>query len=541
MAEVGIVITAEDQATAVVKGMGTAAKASLKSVRSVADKAKNAFSVFGGAMAKVNQGLELGRKLWGAMRIAISDNVREALAFRRAGDPVLDWFAQMKRDTRLLRAAIGDALIPVIQTLAESLGLVGDGAQRWVQANRRVIATGVLGWAIKLAKALTTGIAAGVDLVTKAWFGWKILIDTVAGVLGKFVAFASSGMDRVLDKASEVATALGADGIAGQIDDARGAVNRFGQSWDKAGDAAFDAALQSTVELGKVEQRIDSLSSAIDSSLTQAWVDGQARIASSTVGTTKTIEEQTVAAKALADAQAASLLKAQASVDDALARMQADREIRLDSDLRALQAQEDARTATLEQSKTQMEGVFGAMAGLAGALGGALSAAGDETGAAIANTIGIVLDGVLSLLTILTSEAAVAAFAGGVIEGGGGLAGIAIGVAAATSAIATITALAGALGGQGSKPSVSAAGVGGGGGGGPRSVLTARQLTPVSGSQAGAADTSASGPTGRGVDVTINNNVLVPDQAVMDRVTIRQQNSIKRMAQQGKLIGQGVI
>lgn len=503
MAEVGITYFVKDNATVAMGGIADASKASLRSVRQAADGAKRSFEVMGGVATALNQSLELARKGWELMRLAVVDNIAEALRFREAGDPVLEWFSQFKRDAELTRAAIGDALIPVVQTLAESFGLVGDGLRRWIQENRKMIASGILEWVLAVSQAMVKGLLFAINVVSKAWFGWRMVIEATETVVNRYFEAVYAGYEGVVRGFATIASALGLE-VGKSMDSAAAKLGEISGQYGRMADDATDATFKVNSEMAEFENRLVSLQGLANQTFGRALVDGMERIQRSITGTTKTIEEQNEAMKkniAIAETTPATT---------------------------------EAIAAAGVSMADQLTAVGSAVGEVTGAIGSAFSAAGDDTGAAIAGIIGTVIEGALSIMTIMTSQAAGAAFAGGVAQGGGGPSGLALGLSVMASAIGTMVSVASAIG------SISAPGGGGGSSGGQPTFaqgLAGAQMPGLSktgalsqgGDQGGL---SAGQPSQQ--SVTINNNVLVPDQLVLDRVTRRQaETSQRRLSRQG--------
>lgn len=300
MPEIGITITAKDAASGVLKGMGGVAKKSLGSVRAVADKAKNAFSVFGKVATGVNQALEIGRKAWGALQMVVGQTVAKALEFRAAGDPVRKWFADMKRDTDLLKASIGDALIPVIQGLAEGLGLVGRGARDWVRENRKVIASGLLEFVLKTGEVLTKSVAKGTLLVVKAWKGWQQIIDGVKAAGQAAFGAMLSGAATAVEAMADVVSVFDEDLARGMMKAAAEA-QKMGEAFSANSQETIDAMFRTDRELNELEASINRVSGVALKKLERAGVIAQKKIQESTVGTNRTLDEQKQASKDAAD------------------------------------------------------------------------------------------------------------------------------------------------------------------------------------------------------------------------------------------------
>ena len=95
------------------------------------------------------------------------DTVQASLEFRKKNDPVVKQFEQMKKNAQLLRAALGDVLIPVIQAVAAAFQSVDGSLLGWIRSNRKLIASKIVEFLGKAAIILTKGIAAGVLIVSK--------------------------------------------------------------------------------------------------------------------------------------------------------------------------------------------------------------------------------------------------------------------------------------------------------------------------------------------------------------------------------------
>ena len=206
MAETGIDVVGYDKASAVFDTIGDNAKNALQQVRSAGDMAGNAFSRLGDVATRVNQAMELGRKALNFFRIAVTDTIKTALNFRKIGDPAIDAFKNLERNAQILRARLGDVLIPLAQGLMDAFNHVGGSVVDWINANRKLIATNLADWLRDIGTIAVTSVAAGVLQISRAWSGWMEIIGVVKLAVNSFFALAIEG---VAVTAEAMATLIG--------------------------------------------------------------------------------------------------------------------------------------------------------------------------------------------------------------------------------------------------------------------------------------------------------------------------------------------
>ena len=589
MAEVGLVLTLKDGATSGLKAMGSAAKSTLGSVRSVADKAKAAFGAMGSAMTGINQGLEIAKKAWGILQMAIGGTVSEALRFRQAGDPVLVWFSDMKRESELLRARIGDALIPVIKGLYDGLGNVGKGAAEWIGQNRKLIATRILEWVMKIGNVLIKSVAMAVLLVTKAWAGWQeiILLVQIAG--NKMFEAILSGTAAVLGAMGKVAKAVGADGVSGTLDEAATAARDLSGVFSDTADANV-ADLRSVVaETEKLEKKINDLENKALTGWAEAGVKAQEEIDNSIGGTNDTIDEQIdkldeLAAKleAFSNARIAMIQKRSdfelsiaQGLDDQLQEIERDRaeatQESIDSQLEAAQTAlaitgefiDDIVSGIASSDKLARDAQKAVAEGAVDAaqkVAEAEKAKSEIVGNAAKAMALSVIDAITAVIAGYAIEAAAAAFAayagipvvgpiiGGIAAAAAGAVVMAIGAGlkALVSGLADGGVITGGVGGRDSVPAMLMPG---------EQVMSVGErqamqkfMNRLLGAQAGQAAVGlvGSGTSGQpaGQSIVVNNNTELrtwTPQITEEMKMARQleQRSRKKLAQQGMLMTQG--
>ena len=579
MAEVGIFITAKDLATKTLKGIGTTGKASLSAVRSAAQKASSAFSALGGAVTAVNQAMEIGKKAWEIGRRAMEMTVGVALKFRKAGDPVLTWFEKMRRESELVGARLGDTLIPVIQGLAEGFGLVGDAASEWVKENRKLIATKILNYILNIGEVLIKSVAKGTLFVVKVWKGWQEVILLVTGVAEKMFAGMITGVQKTLETFAELASMIGADGMAANLKEASESAELLADTFSTAGDESFEALEKVVAEQEELENAINNTAEVALTKLKNAGVTAFKAIENSVAGVNKTIDEQKTLAQRhedfLKNLRDKRLRSIQAAADAELAIAKA-KDQRLQQDqaeiASAAQAANDIvvgliETVAAEQaeaSRLMQEAQQAAAEGASDAqekMNAAREAQGQVAGKAAKQTTIAVIDAVSAQVSAMAIQAAAGAFAS---MSSIPVVGPALGAAAAVAASASVMAIGAGL--KGLIAGMADGGVVTGGTAGhdsvPAMLMPGEQVMSVherramqkfmgrllgvqAGQTAGGSADGFSAQVGRPT-VVVNQQTQLRTWApqITEEMRMARQletRSRKKLAQQGMLMGQGDV
>src|SRR5689334_7303345 len=115
----GFVISAVDKASKEFRGFGKNVTGSLGSIKA--------------ALMMQHPALALLRTGWRLVSRAISDAVKTALEFQ-TGD-VRAEFEEFGKSVRLVKARIGDALLPTVRAFMEAMKPTVDGVRAWLTAN----------------------------------------------------------------------------------------------------------------------------------------------------------------------------------------------------------------------------------------------------------------------------------------------------------------------------------------------------------------------------------------------------------------------
>jgi hypothetical protein len=277
---VSLVIRARDTASAVVKATGDR-------VGQLAAGIKRAFSIAGGAAVGLNQGLELVKKALALVSAGYEATVGRALALRAANDPTRRDMEALAKAAEGLQVSIGNALLPVIRTLAQALAPVLQSMTTWVNANRDIIATNLTGWIVQVAQGLTSGIAVAVLLVTRAWYGWGMAIEAAKT---SFLGMASAGATWASRLQKSVA-AIASPEEAQKLQALSRLTGLLGEAGAQAADKSSAALAAQGAELSALEKKIADVAFAVQSGLGDAGAKIAGNLRSAIRLTGKEIEE----------------------------------------------------------------------------------------------------------------------------------------------------------------------------------------------------------------------------------------------------------
>lgn len=140
------------------------------SVRRNADQFRKTLQVF-------NDIRRLGGAAFQAVSRAVTDLVTSAVKFRAVGDPMVAELKGMQRGVELLKARIGDALLPVLQGLGRALAPVIKQVTEWVVENRALIGVRVTEWVATIANSMASVL---IPVTQKVIGAFKVMKTAVA-------------------------------------------------------------------------------------------------------------------------------------------------------------------------------------------------------------------------------------------------------------------------------------------------------------------------------------------------------------------------
>lgn len=383
----GFVISAVDKASKEFRGFGKNVTGSLGSIKA--------------ALMMQHPALALLRQGWRLVSHAISDAVKTALQFQTAA--VRQEFAEFGKSVDLVKARIGDALLPTIRAFMESLKPAVDRTRAWLTVNNQLVASKVLDWTLSVARFLVNYVVPALGWVAKGFLGVRMVIDLVMFQFNKLQEILSLGWEKILSTAAKLARLVGADGLAGGLEEAAA----FAQSWRESfgeSAAANLADLEAQVDaIDTMDRAATFLRDALNGVVSDAALNGQKNLRSAVVGGTTSLKEQEEQAKKNKEAND-ELARAESRMDAArrLARAKSaaynkaehDEKMRLVHLIAVQRAEEanasEARAALILEATTRNMDYAASMGSVFGAIASGTMKQADATKAASLAVIDIV-------------------------------------------------------------------------------------------------------------------------------------------------------
>lgn len=218
--EVGIVITARDQASKTIQKLAKGTKSLGSAFRKAGSIGASAFKGLTFAVTAMNQAFQLGKSAFEVIRNQLTRAIEKMREFRTTTDPAVVRLDRFIERIDSLSARIGDALLPVLFTLERVLSPIIDEFERGSRADPGKTAR-------QFASALQ-GLVGVVDALLPALRVFngairslQIAFEVIKGVLlafGSTLALAVlTPLGVVTGAIGELLSALGAGGIGGQL------------------------------------------------------------------------------------------------------------------------------------------------------------------------------------------------------------------------------------------------------------------------------------------------------------------------------------
>jgi hypothetical protein len=305
MAEVktGILVTAKDGASPTLRTIGKTGGAALKGLSASAERVSKGLKMVGMSVIAVNQAMNLGRKVWSMLDSTIGAAIETALKFRSSNDQSAKTLADMGKNLELVKARIGDALLPALVGLAKTFEPVIKATLAWLQENQKLVASKFAEYLFKIGSTLTDVVAKGIWLVTTAWAGWREIIAAVQFAVNEMFAWLLKGVDRGLTAMAALTGAFGKNGLTDSLYEAASATKGLGHEFERSADKAFDELTTIAAEHKVLEAKIESSANSAQKFWAAAHAGMQAESKKATSGM---IKDQEAVAKAAAEAAEAA-------------------------------------------------------------------------------------------------------------------------------------------------------------------------------------------------------------------------------------------
>lgn len=291
----GVELNLKENVTAALKRAGAAAIKAGGAMRGAGNAASGAFSAAGASLTGLNQGLEIAKKGMELFRAAVTDNITKALEFKDVNDQSVQGFKDLARETELVRARIGDMLIPVVQGFAEGIMDATGSMSDLIAENQKLVGSKLVEWIGTAANGLTTVLAKAVLIVGKAIMGWEIIIDGVKAAVSAWFGYTWKALSKIVEAASWVSKALGMDGISKHLDMASEFAEGLGDTFLDSSSKSVSAIEKTAAEINAFDATVKKVEGTVKRVIGESMVKAQKAVQEATTGTTKTIEEQRAA------------------------------------------------------------------------------------------------------------------------------------------------------------------------------------------------------------------------------------------------------
>lgn len=305
--EVGIILKISTAAAkGAIGGVRSTSKAAQSAIKKFGAGVSGAFGVAGRAIEVANQGFQL---LKDSVTIAV-ETLRmffeKAIEFRSQTDPMFERFKDINRETELLRARMGDSLIPIIVGLADAMEeLSGGPLSEWIAKNQQLIGTRIVEFLSAAAETIINVLVPVLRVGLSVWKGWEIIITGLEAAIESYLSFVLGAYSKIIAGAQKVAKFLGADGIAGAMDGMIETTAKWsGLFEDAAGDAIVSIG-ETAQELISMDAKLSSFGKNSLAFVKTATEKTLAAVKNAGTGAKKTVDEVTALQEKAAEKQEA--------------------------------------------------------------------------------------------------------------------------------------------------------------------------------------------------------------------------------------------
>jgi hypothetical protein len=243
------------------KKIGENGKTSFDALRTAANSIGPVMSGVGKAFISINQGLEVAKKAFGAFNMVVIGAIEKSMEYRSANDEARKKFEAWGESVDQVKKSLGDALLPVMQSIIDSLGGASSGVKGWIQQNRVLIGLKLVEWLGSIAKTLVSGVAGALLGVVKIWYGWQEAIVVVRSGIEAFFGFLLKGISGAMTALAKVAGVFDKD-LAASIRGASVGVEDFGNEFLISANDGVEATEKLVAEQESLENKIKDVADA---------------------------------------------------------------------------------------------------------------------------------------------------------------------------------------------------------------------------------------------------------------------------------------
>lgn len=254
---IGVTISAQDEISDVLRKIerntareGDQMQRSLREVGEAADDAGVDLESLATITTGLASAVQLGRAAFEGIRTVFESTITPSLELRAENDAQRVAFESMLDTVGELQATIGDLLIPALLQAFEAVRPLVEVTQDYFEGNEA------------LSRSIGENLVGALRVLVVAYESVRLGIQTLIFISNEWAATYADAVSFVLERAGQLADALGQDGIAAGIRKSVDAMRDFG-------DTARSVADEAIGEIGQITEEWEAVDAAI--------VDGAAR------------------------------------------------------------------------------------------------------------------------------------------------------------------------------------------------------------------------------------------------------------------------
>jgi hypothetical protein len=271
-------------------------------IGNVATSVGGAFGFIGKAIVVFNQGMELAGKAANAFQTIIVETIAKSLEYRAINDKVSNQILEFGNSVNVLRARLGDALLPVLMGIIDVMEPMIDGWIQWLTTNNKIVAGGIIEF-LRNTQVAVSAVALGLSLANKGWMAMEIVISTVmnpihllSAALNQFIASTAKGLGGIVKAVS------GSNGVSESLLSVGAGMQRLANSSGNAFLGYSKSVTDSVNDMRRLDNMISEVEVTMLRGIGTVATAAQERLATATTGTNQTLEVQKERLEAIKEA-----------------------------------------------------------------------------------------------------------------------------------------------------------------------------------------------------------------------------------------------
>jgi hypothetical protein len=257
--EVGIKITVQDQASAALKGIGTAASVAAKGVAGIGSVGVAAMKTLSAGIATADHASRLLERGFRLVRDVVQGSVEASLRWRDAQDPATKAMEKFADEIDKTQARIGDVFIPIIVGFQKAIEQVLGSTDKWIEKNREVLTSGILEWIKTITNVMLDVFVPATLAVTHAFTGWSVEWNLLKMTFEVIVAGITKGLAYLMKGVSALADVTGLDSLVAAAKRSSEALDVSAAAGMELGSKLLNAAQSSAMKVDALDGKAKNL------------------------------------------------------------------------------------------------------------------------------------------------------------------------------------------------------------------------------------------------------------------------------------------